>query len=319
MQFLLLSISNPVHTQPKVKALTQGQVQGRRLEWKRSPAVTLTVHTCVCLWEKSQHRSWNRSKILLICNASAEKLTGLRLCKPLASSEVGQLPPRSNEDFVFSKHTSGTEQAGLAFTSRAVWWLEIGRKPVFLYKQGTLAVKASYANPESHSVFFTVSFQSQIVCFTPLLTPQTQLLALKTWRNLRKIPRVTTAHRKTHTQKKIHDHLHLQGERGRNCPSLQARTSGMASPSASFFPCRARATFNNSCQSLPLKLREKKSRVKGSASRKETIKAPFKVRNVIPEQVKRVLHFISWAGGTWDTWWWDLGARQQKTPHLKQV
>lgn len=202
MQFLLLSISNPVHTQPKGKAPTQGQVQGRRLEWKRSPAVTLTVHTCVCLWEKSQHRSWNRSKILLICNASAEKLTGLRLCKPLASSEVGQLPPRSNEDFVFSKHTSGKEQAGLAFTSRAVWRLEIGRKPVFLYKRGTLAVKASYANPESHSVFFTVSFQSQIVCFTPLLTPQTQLLALKTWRNLRKIPCVTTAHQKTHTHKK---------------------------------------------------------------------------------------------------------------------
>lgn len=81
-----------------------------------------------------------------------------------------------------------------------------------------------------------------------------------------------------------------------------SRGSCSASPSLDIFPpCAVRITFNNWCQSLHLKLSDKKSTAKGSVLRKEITKAPFKVKNAIPKQVGRAPRFVRWAGGIWDT------------------
>lgn len=70
---------------------------------------------------------------------------------------------------------------------------------------------------------------------------------------------------------------------------------------STFFPRAVRITFNNWCQSLHLKLSDKKSTAKGLVLRKEITKAPFKVKNAIPKQVGRAPRFVRWAGGIWDT------------------
>lgn len=152
-------------------------------------------------------------------------------------------------------------------------------------------MRASYAKPESYSIFSAVSFQSQRVSFKLLLTPHTQLLALKAWKeseeDTRRDHSISETMQKTTqpppsprraTQKEPGDspNKHLRLRTAASVPALEwvyeksfTRVGKLLGFSqCQFSPCKAGVTLKNWCQSLPLKLSEKKSTGKGSALRK---------------------------------------------------